>query len=44
MAKELMEATFKATGLLENVSAKPAFTSMKDGTEFSFVLASGTRK
>lgn len=44
MAKELLESTFQATGLLENVSAKQAFTGIKDGTEFAFVLASGTRK
>lgn len=44
MGRELMEETFRATGLLENVSAKPAFTSLKDGTEFTFVLACGTRK
>lgn len=44
MGRELMEETFRATGLLENVSAKQVFTSMKDGTEFAFVLASGRRK
>ena len=44
MPTELLEATFQATGLLEEVSAKQAFTGVKDGTEFAFVLAIGRRK
>ena len=40
---ERLEQAFNSTGLLENVIAKKAFPTTKEGTDFDFVLASGRR-
>ena len=44
LSVQTLESAFTSTGLLEEVKAKKAFSGMKDGTEFSFIFASGTRK
>jgi hypothetical protein len=40
---ERLEEAFNLTGLLDHVAARKAFPAMKDGTEFSFVFASGRK-
>jgi hypothetical protein len=40
---ERLEKAFTSTRLLENVIVKNAFSAMKEGTDFDFVLATGRR-
>lgn len=43
LSVERLEEAFNSNGLLDQVVAKEAFSAMKEGTEFSFVLARGRR-
>jgi hypothetical protein len=42
-ATDTLEKTFNSTGLLENVTAKVAFSADLEGNYVSFILASGSR-
>jgi hypothetical protein len=43
LSVQTLESAFESTGLLDQVTAMKVFSEMKDGTEFSFVLASGRK-